>query len=119
VECFSMLVWLGMNGCCRKSVARSDNLAQASLSRLGEMSRGSPRPFYARGRWGNQLKFERASVLPKRECAEATVVCVELSPRRRELAWARVLLTWARPSNLSEELGENASRVGFPLFLDV
>jgi len=40
--CYS---WLGMNGCRRKTVARPDNLAQASLSRPGEMSRGSPRLF--------------------------------------------------------------------------
>jgi len=47
-------------------VARSHNLAQASLSRLGEMNRGSPIPFYARGRSSNQLKFERASVSLRR-----------------------------------------------------
>jgi len=38
--------------------AWADNLAQASLPRLGEMSRGSPRPFRARGHLGDQLSFE-------------------------------------------------------------
>ena len=80
-----MLVWLGMNGCRRKTVARSDNLAQESLSRLGEMSRGSPRPFYARGRLGDQLSFERASVSLRRgesrlsENAQRSLLCVSSS----------------------------------------
>jgi len=41
---------------------------------------------------------------------------VELSPRRRELAWARVFLAWARPFCLSEMLGENV--VGIDIFFD-
>jgi len=61
-----MLVLIGMCGCCKETVARSDNLAQASLPRLGKMRRDSPRPFHASGRSGDQLNFER-------ECAEATV----------------------------------------------
>ncbi|QCE15550.1 hypothetical protein DEO72_LG11g2561 [Vigna unguiculata] len=59
-------------GCCFefvwKTVARPANLAQASQSRLGEMSRGSPKPYYARGRLGDPLIiFERASISSKRE----------------------------------------------------
>jgi len=41
----SMLFWTGVCGCCRKTVARPDNLAQASQSRLDEMGKDSPRPF--------------------------------------------------------------------------
>ncbi|QCD78641.1 hypothetical protein DEO72_LG1g2277 [Vigna unguiculata] len=74
-------------------VARADNLAQASLPRLGEMSRDSPRPFHASGRLGDQLSFERASISLRRgeshlsENAQRPLfLCVELSPRRMELA---------------------------------
>jgi len=35
-------------------VVNTDNLAQASLPRLGEMSRGSPKAFYASCRSGDQ-----------------------------------------------------------------
>ncbi|QCE15236.1 hypothetical protein DEO72_LG11g2245 [Vigna unguiculata] len=69
-------------------VARADNLTQASLPRLGEMSRDSPRPFPASGRSSDQLSFERASVSLKRgesrlsENAQRPLfLCVELSPR--------------------------------------
>ena len=62
------VVWSGGCHCCRKTVARPANPAQARQSRLGEMSRGSPKPFYARGRPGDPLIiFERASISPKRE----------------------------------------------------
>ncbi|QCD87373.1 hypothetical protein DEO72_LG3g1907 [Vigna unguiculata] len=46
-----------------KTVARPANLAQASQSRLGEMNRDSPKPYYARGRPGDPLIIlnERAS----------------------------------------------------------
>ena len=66
LECFSVLIWFGMSDCRRKTVARFDNLAQASLSHLGEMSRGSPRSFSAKGRSGDWLSFERASVSLRR-----------------------------------------------------
>jgi len=58
-----MLVWTGMFGCCRKIVARSDNLTQASLSRLGEMGRDSPRPFSREGSLRRPAQFlsEQAS----------------------------------------------------------
>jgi len=97
------------------TVTRADKLTQASLPRLGEMSRGSPRPFHVRGRSGDQLNFEQASVSLRRgesrlsENAQRPLfLCVELSPRRRELAWVRDPLAWARPFSLSEELGESA-----------
>jgi len=119
LEHFSMLVRIGMCGCCRETVARSDNLAQASLSRLGEMSRDLPRPFHGRGRSGNQLNFEWANVSLRwgesrlsKNAHRALFLCVELSLRRRELAWARDPLTWARPFSLSEELDESASWFG-------
>ena len=47
-------------------MARAVNLAQASLLRLGEVSRGSPRLFHANGRLNDQFSFERASVSPRR-----------------------------------------------------
>ena len=40
LECFSVWFWFGMSGCHRETAARSDNLAQASLSRLGKGSLG-------------------------------------------------------------------------------
>jgi len=111
--------------CCRwcvkiqllqeRTVAMTDNLAQASLSRLGEVSKGSPKPSRANGRSGDQLSFERASVSLKRgesrlseNVQRPLFQILELSPRRRELALARISLAWARPFSLSEELGESA-----------
>jgi len=74
-------------------VARAVNLAQASLPRLGEVSRDSPRLFHAKSRSGNQLSFERASVSPRRgesrlgeNVQRPLSLDVELSPRQRELA---------------------------------
>jgi len=49
------VVWTGVGNCCRKTVARPANLAQVSQSRLGEMNRDSPKPYYARGRPGEPL----------------------------------------------------------------
>ena len=96
-------------------MAMTDNLAQASLSRLGEVSKGSPKPSRANGRSGDQLSFERASVSLKRgesrlseNVQRPLFQILELSPRRRELALARISLAWARPFSLSEELGESA-----------
>ncbi|QCE05256.1 hypothetical protein DEO72_LG9g259 [Vigna unguiculata] len=40
-----------------RTVADTDSLAQASLTRPGEMCRGSPRAFCASGRSGNQGVF--------------------------------------------------------------
>ena len=68
--------------------------------------------------------FERANVSLRRgeshlseNACKATVLEVELSPRRGELAWARVLLAWARPFCLSEKLGERVADLG--VFLDL
>ncbi|QCE15183.1 hypothetical protein DEO72_LG11g2192 [Vigna unguiculata] len=90
----------------RKTVARPANLAQASQSRLGEMDRDSPKPFYVKGHPGDQLIFlgseylaQARGVSPKRDPALALVSLFEPSPRRRGLAWART-------SRLSEGLGE-------------
>jgi len=78
-------------------VEATDKLVQASLSRLGEVSRGSPRPFRANGRPGDPLSFEQASVSLRRgesrlseNVQRPLFHILELSPRRRELAWARV-----------------------------
>jgi len=79
------------------TVAETVKLVQASLSRLGEVSRGSPRPSRANGRLGDPLSFEQVSVSLRRGESRLSEnvqrplfqIC-ELSPRRRELAWARV-----------------------------
>jgi len=68
---FGMYVWLIQV----RTVARTDNLTQASLSRLGEISRGLPMPFYASCRSGDQILF-----------------------------WARECLAQARGSHLSENV---------------
>ncbi|QCE00536.1 hypothetical protein DEO72_LG7g1826 [Vigna unguiculata] len=68
-------------------------LAQASSSRLGEVSIGSPRPSRANGRPGGSLNFEQATVSPRRGESHLSEnvrrplfqIC-ELSPRRRGLA---------------------------------
>ncbi|QCE06720.1 hypothetical protein DEO72_LG9g1734 [Vigna unguiculata] len=51
---FSLVIVL-LTDCCRKTVARPTNLAQVSQSRLGEMSRDSSKPYFARGRPGDPL----------------------------------------------------------------
>ncbi|QCE11073.1 hypothetical protein DEO72_LG10g2307 [Vigna unguiculata] len=48
------------------AVAMTVKLAQASMSRPGEVSRGSPRPSHANGCLGDSLNFEQASVSPRR-----------------------------------------------------
>jgi len=75
------------------AVAATVKLTQASMSRLGEVSRGSPRPSRANGRLGDLLNFEQASVSPRRgesrlsENVRRLLFQIrELSPRRRELA---------------------------------
>ena len=77
-----------------KTVASTNKLAQASWSRLGEINRGSPKLFSTNGRPGDPLDLiERANVslrqgdsrLSENAC-KATILEVELSPRRRELA---------------------------------
>jgi len=119
-------IWAVGNACldylvvCRwllheRIVVSTSFLVQVSLSRLGESNRGSPRLFHASCRSGDQLCFERESVSPRRgesrlseNAQKPLFLCVELSPRWRELAWARDPLAWARPFSLSEGLGESA-----------
>ncbi|QCD81945.1 hypothetical protein DEO72_LG2g2277 [Vigna unguiculata] len=62
--------------------------------------------------------FERANVSLRRggsrlseNTCKVHMLEVELSPRRRELAKARVPLAWARPCSLSEVLGETGRGV--------
>jgi len=40
----NVLPWTGVRDCCRKTVVRPTNLAQASQSRLGDMDKDSPKP---------------------------------------------------------------------------
>ncbi|QCE06170.1 hypothetical protein DEO72_LG9g1181 [Vigna unguiculata] len=94
-------------------VAVTVKLVQASLSRLGEVGRGSPRPSRASGRLGDSLNFEQASVSPRRgesrlsENVRRLLFQIrELSPRRRGLAWTRLL-------SLCDRLSENAFSLGF------
>ncbi|QCE04104.1 hypothetical protein DEO72_LG8g2137 [Vigna unguiculata] len=81
-------------------VAATVKLAQASLSRLGEVSRGSPRPSRANGRLGDSLNFEQASVSPRRGESR-------LSENVR-----RPLFQF-RNSRLGDRLSENAFSLGF------
>jgi len=53
VKCIIACVWAGFVCYASEQWARTDNLAQASLPRPGEMSRGSPRHSRARGRPGD------------------------------------------------------------------
>ena len=79
-----------------ETVARPDNLAQASQSRLGETNRDSPKPYCMKGRPGDPLNFfERANISPTREGSRLSEIprwfldaFFEPSPRRRGLAWA-------------------------------
>ncbi|QCE14921.1 hypothetical protein DEO72_LG11g1927 [Vigna unguiculata] len=74
-------------------VATIVKLAQASSSRLGEVSRGSPRPSRTNGRPGGSLNFEQASISPRQGKSRLNEnvrrplfqIC-ELSPRQRGLA---------------------------------
>jgi len=64
--CSSVWFWFGMSGCRREIAVRSDNLAQASLSRLGEMSGSSPKLFARRVAQATSSDFDRASVSLRR-----------------------------------------------------
>ena len=68
-------------------------LAQASIPRLGEINRGSPKLLYARSRSGDLRYFEQANISLRREEArlseiprKVTVPFFDPSPRRRGLA---------------------------------
>jgi len=61
VKCMLHVFGVGLVCYASEPWARTDNLAQASLPRPGEMSWGLPRNFRTRGRLGDQLSlFERA-----------------------------------------------------------
>jgi len=62
------LVSFGVGDCCRNTVARPANLAQASQSRLGEIDRDSPKaPFTREAAQATRSIFERANISPRRE----------------------------------------------------
>jgi len=101
-----------------RTVADNDKLAQATWSRLDEVSRGSPKLIFHE--WSPRrpaVLFERVSVSLRRRGSRLSEIAQGLlfsSSSSRlgegELAWARVILAWARPSSLSKELGEDTSR---------
>jgi len=98
-----------------ETVARPDNLTQASQSHLGETNRDSPKPYCAKGRPGDPLNFfERANISPRREGSRLSEIprwfldaFFEPSPRRRWLAWAS---TSRLIENLRPERGAGRGR---------
>ncbi|QCD94641.1 hypothetical protein DEO72_LG5g2726 [Vigna unguiculata] len=101
------------------AMAGTVKLAQASTSRPGEASRGSPWPSRTDGRLGDPLNFEQASVSPRRGKSRLSETCGgpcskftnsrlggEDSPERETLAWARLL-------SLSDGLSEDAISLGY------
>jgi len=73
---------------------------------LRESSLKRPNP---RFEWANVSLRRRGSRLS--EIAQGLLSSLSSSRLGRgELVWARVILAWARPSSLSEELGEDVSR---------
>jgi len=121
VSCERMYMWFwtGVGDCCRKTVARPDNLAQVSQSHLGEMDRDLARPLFTRQvAQATRSIFERANVSPKREGSRLSEIPCELlrpfsSPRLGEGGSPeREPLAWARPFSLSEELGETVGLCG-------
>ena len=101
-----------------RTVADTDRLAQASLTRPGEMCRGSPRAFWASGRLGDQGVFWASTQLAQaREGSRLSETRVAflflLSPRLGGRG-----LVWARPLSLSEVLGETVRWLNICLFLN-
>jgi len=100
-------------------------LAQASMSRLGEINRGSPKLLHASSRSGDPRSFwasehlaQARGVSPKRDPAWG--YCSPFSsPRLGEGgSLEQESLAWARPFSLSKELGEGSVVFGCFLFLD-
>ena len=94
-------------------------LAQASMSRLGEINRGSPKLLHAsshlgdpRSFWASEHVAQARGVSPNRD-PHVRVLFPLFEP---SLRWRG--LTWARPFRLSEELGEGSVVFGCFLFLD-
>ena len=101
-----------------KTVAGIDKLAQASLSRLGEINRGLPKPFSTNARPGDPLWFwasehlaQARGVSPKRDPTSASApfssprlgergarlsehVSPERNPSARARCWARQRFVW-------------------------
>ncbi|QCD96248.1 hypothetical protein DEO72_LG6g950 [Vigna unguiculata] len=76
-----------------RTVVRTDNLAQAILSRLSEIGRDSPKSLARVVAQATDLRFERENVSLRRgdlasasKCRGPLFLVVELSPRRKELA---------------------------------
>jgi len=63
IECLVVMFGMYVRLTQVRTVVRTDNLAQASLSRLGEISRGSPRSFYVSCRSGDQTLFRARECL--------------------------------------------------------
>jgi len=65
---YESVAWAGARDCCRKTMTRPANLAQAGQSRLSEMNRDSPKPsLHERSPRRPTLHFEQASISLRRE----------------------------------------------------
>jgi len=90
-------------------------LVQASMSRLGEINRGSPKLLHTSGRsgdpccsWASEHLAQARGVSPKQDPAWGYYFSFP-SPRLGEGGSPeRESLAWARPFSLSEELGEGS-----------
>jgi len=88
-------------------------LAGARLSIFGTKGRpGDPLEF-----WASDVSLRRGESRLSENTRKISVLEVELLPRRGKLAWARVLLAWARSCCLSEKLGEKVASL--EVFLDL
>jgi len=104
-----MFAWLF----CEWTMADTGFLAQASMPRLGETNRVSPKLFYANGRSGDLISFlarcnlayaRRGSL--ERDIAEPIVPLFEPSPRWEGSRLSeKVSLPWARHVSLSKNEG--------------
>jgi len=120
-----MDVWTGwftclgyVDACCRReqwqTLIISPRRARLAQARCAEARPGLSARVVAQA---TKTRFERADVSLRRrgsrlsEIAQGPLYSSSSSRLGRgELAWARVILAWARPFSLSEELGEDASR---------
>jgi len=76
LKCFGVLFGFGECYCYRRTVARPVNLAQASQSRLGEISRDSPKTFARKvaqatssAFWASEHLAQARGISPKRDPA--------------------------------------------------
>jgi len=93
-----MLGWVGVGGFYRRTVARPNNLAQASQSRPNPFTRKVAQATRSTF-WASKHLAQARRVSPKRDLALAPGSSFEPSPRRRGPVWAR-------PFGLSEGLGK-------------